>query len=78
MSTGLLVVLVAGVAVLASAFARKQGYSNNQRIVLSGIALGLLAMSLLRDATPGRIVAMLVAAVVVVSALLYVRTTDKG
>lgn len=75
MSTGLLVVLV---AVLASAFARKQGYSNNQRIVLSGIALGLLAMSLLRDATPGKITAMLVAAVVVISALLYVRATNKG
>ncbi len=39
----LVVVLVAGLAVVASLYFRRRGYSPNQRIILSAIAVALLA-----------------------------------
>lgn len=39
------VVLVAGLAIIASLYFRRQGYSHNQRIVLSGVAAALLIWS---------------------------------
>lgn len=39
------VVLVAGLAIIASLYFRRKGYSHNQRIVLSGVAAALLIWS---------------------------------
>lgn len=39
------VVLVAGLAIVASLYFRRRGYSHNQRIVLSGVAAALLLWS---------------------------------
>ncbi len=39
------VVLVVGLAIFAALYFRRQGYSHNQRIVLSGVAAALLIWS---------------------------------
>ncbi len=71
------VVLVAGMVVLASLFARKRGYSHNQRVVLSGVAILLLILGLApRDtagilAEPGKVVLICLGAAVLIAAVVY-------
>ena len=76
MSVTAVVVLVVGIVVLASLVARKRGYSHNQRIVLSGIAIGLLIWSLFPGAKvesiePGKVVLVVLGIVVLVTGLRY-------
>lgn len=71
------VVLIAGVALLASYFARRGGYSNNQRIVLSGIALGLMLWMFLRDGEPGKAILAVIGICILGSAAWYVLKTGK-
>ena len=79
MSTGFVVavVLVAGLVVLASFLLRKRGYSHNQRVVLSGVAIALLIWSLVpRDletlkAEPGKAVMAGLGVVVLIAAVRY-------
>jgi len=77
MSASLVAVLVVGIAILGSVFARKRGYSNNQRIVLSGVAIGLLVLSLVRNTTPGNTVLLVVGILTLVASVLYLRREGR-
>ncbi len=75
MSEVLIVVLIAGVMAFASFYFRRQGYSHNQRIVLSGVAAGLLLWSG-RDhvaQNPAVLVFYLGGVAVLIYAALYLR-----
>ena len=71
------VVLIAGLVVLASSFARKRSFSHNQRVVLSGVAVGMLILAFApRDLDglvqePGKILVMVLGIVVLVAAVRY-------
>jgi hypothetical protein len=73
------VVLVVGLAVLARFMAGKKGFSLNQRIVLSAIAVGLLLWNQFSDGNLGASGLLLLAAVVVVLSvsMLYLRGQGK-
>jgi len=76
MNVGLAVVLVAGVAVLARAMARRTGFSLNQRIVLSGIALALMAWEFgfrNGEVSTAGLVLVAVAVVVLGSSVVFLR-----
>ena len=76
MSNAVVVVLVVGVAILASLFARKRGFTNNQRIVLSGVAIGLLIFTY-SDGQPGRIVLVVAAIIILAAAVGYLRKSGQ-
>jgi membrane-bound metal-dependent hydrolase YbcI (DUF457 family) len=74
------VVLVAGVAVLARFMAGKRGFSHNQRIVLSAIAVGLVLWKLFSDENgfqPASLALVAVLVVVLASSLWYLRRQGK-
>jgi hypothetical protein len=73
MSLVLVVVLVVGLAFLASLFARKQGYSHNQRIVLSAIAVGLLISSMLPGVSAGKAIVVVTGILTLVASVIYLR-----
>ena len=76
MSNAVVVVLVVGVAILASLFARKRGFTNNQRIVLSGVAIGLLIFTY-SDGQPGKIVLVVAAIIILAAAVGYLRKSGQ-
>lgn len=74
------VVLVAGFALLARIMARRIGFSHNQRIVLSTIAVGLLVWEFIvkPDGIQPAGIGMLALAVVVLgSSLLFLRRNNR-
>lgn len=75
------VVLLVGLAILASIKARRKGFSFNQRVVLSGIAVCLLIWNLFSEDgewsfRSGYGVMLVVGIVMLVSAVLYFRKPD--
>ena len=77
MSAGLVVVLVVGLVFLSSFIARRRGYSHNQRVVLSAIAIGLLLWNLYSRGGVDNIVLAVAGIVVLVSGVLFLRTSQR-
>lgn len=74
------VVLVAGIAIIASILARRRGFSHNQRIVLSAIAVGLLLWDMLSGKSapePGMLALVGLAVFLLVSSLFFMRRQNR-
>jgi len=77
MSAGLVVVLVVGLVILSSYIARRQGYSHNQRVVLSAIAIGLLLWNLYSRGSVDSVVLAVAGIVVLVFGVLFIRKSQR-
>lgn len=80
MNTVVAVVLVAGVAILARIMARRKGFSHNQRIVLSAVAVGLLLWDLFASENgiePAKIVLVVLAVLILGTSLLFLRRQSR-
>jgi len=77
MSAGLVVVLVVGLVILSSFIARRRGYSHNQRIVLSAIAIGLLLWNFYSRGSIDSAVLAVAGIVVLVSGVLFIRKSQR-
>lgn len=80
MNTVVVVVLVAGVAILARVLASRKGFSHNQRIVLSAVAVGLLLWDLFSSPSgveSGKLAMVVLVVLLLGSSLLFMRRRSR-